>query len=129
MLAHFQALSRWSRWESAFWLAWVVAFFVPNADLVLLSQILIWGLFALSLDLLLGLGEGQLRQVLQPQPLRRTEAGCGGHRHQDKSVRGRQRRRSWSSTGGLTSSFSAQPPSIRPLFRASTPRLCGTSSR
>jgi branched-chain amino acid transport system permease protein len=55
MLPHFTALSRWGRWESAFWLAWVVAFFVPNADLVLLSQILIWGLFALSLDLLLGL--------------------------------------------------------------------------
>lgn len=55
MLAHFSAQSRWGRWEIAFWLAWVVAFFVPKADLALLSQILIWGLFALSLDLLLGL--------------------------------------------------------------------------
>ena len=52
--AHFRARSRWGAWELAFWLAWMLAFFVPNANLALLSQILIWGLFALSLDLLLG---------------------------------------------------------------------------
>src|SRR5262245_57837993 len=52
---HFSAQSRWGRWEIAFWLAWLLAFFAPNANLALLSQILIWGLFALSLDLLLGL--------------------------------------------------------------------------
>ena len=45
---------RWRGWEFAFWLAWVVAYFVPQSNLALLSQILIWGLFAVSLDLLLG---------------------------------------------------------------------------
>ena len=51
---YFAAQSRWGRWEIGFWLAWVIAFFVPQANLALLSTILIWGLFALSLDLLLG---------------------------------------------------------------------------
>ena len=51
---YFTARTRWSRWEFAFWAAWLVLFFIPNSNLVLLSQILIWGLFALSLDLLLG---------------------------------------------------------------------------
>ncbi|MEY2952858.1 MAG: hypothetical protein RLZZ401_945, partial [Pseudomonadota bacterium] len=45
-VAHFTALSRWSRWETVFWLAWVAAFFVPQSNLALLSQVLIWGLFA-----------------------------------------------------------------------------------
>lgn len=45
---------RWSPWELAFWAAWPLAFFVPQADLALLTQILVWGLFALSMDLLLG---------------------------------------------------------------------------
>jgi branched-chain amino acid transport system permease protein len=53
-LAFFQERVRWSGWEWLFWLAWIVAFFVPNANLPLLTQVLIWGLFALSLDLLLG---------------------------------------------------------------------------
>jgi branched-chain amino acid transport system permease protein len=52
---HFTALARWGPWETAFWLAWVAAFFVPQSNLALLSQVLIWGLFAVSLDLLLGL--------------------------------------------------------------------------
>jgi branched-chain amino acid transport system permease protein len=52
--AYFRAHSRWSPWELAFWTAWLLLFFIPNSNLVLLSQILIWGLFALSLDLLLG---------------------------------------------------------------------------
>ncbi len=52
--AYFANQSRWSGWEIAFWMAWVVAYFVPQSNLALLSQILIWGLFAVSLDLLLG---------------------------------------------------------------------------
>ena len=51
---YFARQARWSGWEVAFWLAWVIAFFVPQSNLALLSQILIWGLFAMSLDLLLG---------------------------------------------------------------------------
>src|SRR6201988_495890 len=51
---YFAAHTSWSRWEFAFWAGWLVLFFIPNSNLVLLSQILIWGLFALSLDLLLG---------------------------------------------------------------------------
>ena len=52
--AFFRSGSRWSRWETAFWLSWVVAFFIPGANLSLLTQVLVWGLFALSLDLVLG---------------------------------------------------------------------------
>src|ERR1700741_2962336 len=51
---YFRSRARFTRWELAFWVAWLVLFFVPGSNLVLLSQILIWGLFALSLDLLLG---------------------------------------------------------------------------
>lgn len=50
----FRERSRWGKLEIAFWLCWVVAFFIPGANLALLSQVLIWGLFALSLDLVLG---------------------------------------------------------------------------
>jgi branched-chain amino acid transport system permease protein len=50
----FAARSRWSPWEFAFWAAWPVLYFIPSSNLVLLSQILIWGLFALSLDLMFG---------------------------------------------------------------------------
>jgi branched-chain amino acid transport system permease protein len=55
-LAHsfFVQRARWSGWEITFWLAWVAAFFWPGANLALLGQVLIWGLFALSLDLVLG---------------------------------------------------------------------------
>jgi branched-chain amino acid transport system permease protein len=52
--AFFLARARWNNWETAFWLCWAIAFFVPGANLALLTQVLIWGLFALSLDLLLG---------------------------------------------------------------------------
>jgi branched-chain amino acid transport system permease protein len=52
--AFFRARSRWSHWETAFWLAWVAAFFIPGTNLALLGQVLIWGLFAMSLDLVLG---------------------------------------------------------------------------
>jgi branched-chain amino acid transport system permease protein len=51
---YFLGQIRWSLWEFLFWSGWVVAFFIPQADLALLTQILIWGLFALSMDLLLG---------------------------------------------------------------------------
>ena len=51
---YFGRQARWSGWELVFWLAWIVAFFIPQANLALLSQILIWGLFAMSPDLLLG---------------------------------------------------------------------------
>jgi branched-chain amino acid transport system permease protein len=54
LAGYFRSRTRFSRWEFAFWAAWLVLFFVPGSNLVLLSQILIWGLFALSLDLLLG---------------------------------------------------------------------------
>jgi branched-chain amino acid transport system permease protein len=55
IITHFASQSKWARWETVFWLAWVIAFFIPQSNLALLSQVLIWGLFALSLDLLLGL--------------------------------------------------------------------------
>ncbi|NPT54920.1 branched-chain amino acid ABC transporter permease [Paraburkholderia elongata] len=51
---YFRSRSRVSRWELVFWAAWLGLFFIPGCNLVLLSQILAWGLFALSLDLLLG---------------------------------------------------------------------------
>ncbi|MGC3986292.1 MAG: branched-chain amino acid ABC transporter permease [Pseudorhodoferax sp.] len=50
----FRTRARWNGWETVFWLGWALAFFVPGANLVLLTQVLVWGLFALSLDLLLG---------------------------------------------------------------------------
>lgn len=52
--AHFRDMARVGPWEAAFWLAWLAAFFLPATNHALLGQILIWGLFALSLDLLLG---------------------------------------------------------------------------
>ena len=45
---------RWHRWDTALWLAPVVAYFVFPGHLVLGSQIIITALFALSLDLILG---------------------------------------------------------------------------
>jgi branched-chain amino acid transport system permease protein len=45
---------QWGRWEIAFWLLPVAAFFLFPRYLTLGSQILIAGLFALSLDLILG---------------------------------------------------------------------------
>jgi branched-chain amino acid transport system permease protein len=51
---YFRSRSRLGRWELVFWAGWFAAFLVPGSDLVLLSQILVWGLFALALDLLLG---------------------------------------------------------------------------
>jgi branched-chain amino acid transport system permease protein len=51
---YFAGLARWSVWETLFWAALVGLFFVPDANLPLYGQIVIWGLFAMSLDLLLG---------------------------------------------------------------------------
>ena len=45
---------RWSRVEIAFWLAWLAVYFVLPKYLMFASQILVTGLFALSLDLILG---------------------------------------------------------------------------
>jgi branched-chain amino acid transport system permease protein len=45
---------RWKRLEIAFWLLPVAAYFLFPGYLVLISQIMIVGLFALSLDLILG---------------------------------------------------------------------------
>ena len=53
-VGYFRARARVSRWECVFWLAGIGLFFFPGSNLVLLTQILVWGLFALSLDLLLG---------------------------------------------------------------------------
>lgn len=53
-IAFFAAMARWKPLEIVFWLALVAIYFIPDMNHALLSQILIWGLFALSLDLLLG---------------------------------------------------------------------------
>jgi branched-chain amino acid transport system permease protein len=53
-LAVLQARDRWKAAEIAFWLALVGVFFAFPTNLVFASQILITGLFALSLDLILG---------------------------------------------------------------------------
>ena len=45
---------RWSRAEIVFWLAWLAVYFVLPKYLMFASQILVIGLFALSLDLILG---------------------------------------------------------------------------
>ncbi|WP_249140355.1 MULTISPECIES: branched-chain amino acid ABC transporter permease [Bradyrhizobium] len=48
--------ARWTPLEIAFWLAAAAGYFLFPAKLVLLTQMLIGGLFAMSLDLLLGYG-------------------------------------------------------------------------
>jgi branched-chain amino acid transport system permease protein len=45
---------RWQLWETGFWLICVASYFIFPAHLILLSQIFITGLFALSLDLIVG---------------------------------------------------------------------------
>jgi branched-chain amino acid transport system permease protein len=52
--AHFRAQARWRPLEIAFWAATLLPFVVAPSYLSLASQIAITGLFALSLDLLLG---------------------------------------------------------------------------
>jgi len=51
---YFASIARWSPGEIIFWAVLLAVFFVPDANLPLYGQILIWGLFAMSLDLLLG---------------------------------------------------------------------------
>ena len=51
---YFERLARWKIWEILFWLALAGAYFVPGVNIILLGQIFIWGLFAMSLDILLG---------------------------------------------------------------------------
>jgi len=53
--AHLQRRTRWRWWEIAFWLAILVAVFAIPSRAGLINEILIAGLFALSLDLILGL--------------------------------------------------------------------------
>jgi branched-chain amino acid transport system permease protein len=53
-VAQLRARERWHPAEIAFWLAWVAVYFVFPNSLLFASQILITGLFALSLDLILG---------------------------------------------------------------------------
>ncbi|MCC8954387.1 branched-chain amino acid ABC transporter permease [Bradyrhizobium sp. Pear77] len=48
--------ARWTTIEVAFWIAAAAGYFLFPAKLVLLTQMLIGGLFAMSLDLLLGYG-------------------------------------------------------------------------
>lgn len=48
------ARERWSKYEIAFWLALVAVYFLLPDYLMLAAQILITGLFAVSLDLILG---------------------------------------------------------------------------
>jgi branched-chain amino acid transport system permease protein len=50
----FAERARWKPLEWAFWIVLLALYFIPQSNLPLLSQVLVWGLFALSLDLLLG---------------------------------------------------------------------------
>jgi len=50
----FRRRERWKLAELLFFAACVGAYFLPDAHYVLMSQVLIWGMFALSLDLLVG---------------------------------------------------------------------------
>lgn len=52
--AYFERQAAWKPLELVFWAVWGVMAFVPGANLPLLTQMLIWGLFALSLDVVLG---------------------------------------------------------------------------
>jgi len=51
---HFVGRARWKTLEWGFWLIPIALYFIPQSNLPLLSQVLVWGLFAFSLDLLLG---------------------------------------------------------------------------
>ncbi len=55
VLAHLRRRARWRRGEIAFWLAAVAIIFLLPARAALINETLIAGLFALSLDLALGL--------------------------------------------------------------------------
>ncbi len=51
---YFATLARWKIWEILFWAALAGCYFVPEMDRMLMSRVIIWGLFAMSLDILLG---------------------------------------------------------------------------
>ena len=53
--SHLRRRERWRWWEIAFWLAILAAVFAVPSRAALFNEILIAGLFALSLDLILGL--------------------------------------------------------------------------
>ena len=55
LAAHLRRRERWRWWEIAFWLAGLAAIFAIPSRVGLINEILIAGLFALSLDLILGL--------------------------------------------------------------------------
>ncbi|MGH6990118.1 MAG: branched-chain amino acid ABC transporter permease [Stellaceae bacterium] len=52
--AFFRRANRWSPFEVLFWLALIGLYFVPGVNLVLFTQCVIWGIFALGLDVLMG---------------------------------------------------------------------------
>jgi len=51
---YFATLARWKVWEVLFWAALAGCYFFPDIDRMLMSRVFIWGLFAMSLDVLLG---------------------------------------------------------------------------
>ncbi len=55
VLAHLRRRERWRWWEIALWLALLAAIFALPSRAALINEALIAGLFALSLDLILGL--------------------------------------------------------------------------
>ena len=55
LYAHLRRRERWRWWEIAFWLALLAAIFAVPSRAALVNEALIAGLFALSLDLILGL--------------------------------------------------------------------------
>jgi len=55
VLAHLRRRERWRWWEIAFWLALIAVIFALPSRAALINEALIAGLFALSLDLILGL--------------------------------------------------------------------------
>ena len=55
LAAHMRRRARWRWWEIAFWLAVLAVIFALPSRAAIINEILIAGLFALSLDLILGL--------------------------------------------------------------------------
>ncbi len=51
---YFASLARWKVWEILFWATLAGCYFFPDIDRMLMSRVIIWGLFAMSLDVLLG---------------------------------------------------------------------------
>ena len=55
ILAHLRRRERWRWWEIAFWLALTAAILAFPSHAALVNEALVYGLFALSIDLILGL--------------------------------------------------------------------------